>query len=68
MVGFEQVPPARIHFQNAGKPNAEPTAYTIQDLEDIISRMQEVYLLIAGLNVVLEMDYVRRFGETPPRS
>jgi hypothetical protein len=67
VVEFEEGPPPRIRLQSADAPNAQPSAYTLGELQDIIPKMQEVHLLLAALSLVLEMDYVRRFGEAPPR-
>jgi len=67
VVEFEEGPPPRIRLQSTDAPNAQPSAYTLGELQDIIPKMQEVQLLLAVLNLVLEMDCDRRFGESPHR-
>jgi hypothetical protein len=57
VLGFEEGPPARIRVSYRGAESA----YTLQELQDIISNMQEVHLLLGGLNAILTMDHVRRF-------
>lgn len=66
VVGFEEGPPNRIRLVDYGAdtPNAEPreNAYTLSELHDIVSKMQEAHLLLGGLGLVLQMDNVVRAG------
>jgi hypothetical protein len=58
VVGFDEGPPPRILLQSADNPDAQLSAYTLQELQDIIPEMQQVHLYLGGLNIVLKMDSV----------
>jgi len=64
VLGFEAGPPPRMNLlhEDPDNPSLQPrlSTYTLLELQEILKRMQEVYLLLGGLGVVLLMDNVIR--------